>query len=136
MTAVTNVDGNFSVFGNKHFMSGVPLHIVSGFVKVTNPIKIRSFWMNENILTNTYVGKWISLPRNVILARLANYLSEMRNNDCSVPNQILVIPFQNGGNQNHIVHFGKLFKEHKGILVVKTTEGLKMFYTSLRTILD
>ena len=74
--------------------------------------------------------KWISLPRNVILARLANYLSEMRNNDCSVPNQILVIPFQNGGNQNHIVHFGKLFSEHKGILVVKTTEGLKMFCTS------
>ena len=61
----------------------------------------------------------------MILARLANYLSEMRNNDCSVPNQILVIPFQNGGNQNHIVHFGKLFSEHKGILVVKTTEGLK-----------
>ena len=61
MTAVTNVDGNFSVFGNKHFMSGVPLHIVSGFVKVTNPIKIRSFWMNENILTNTYVRGFLYL---------------------------------------------------------------------------
>ena len=61
MTAVTNVDGNFSVFGNKHFMSGVPLHIVSGFVKVTNPIKIRSFWMNENILANTYVSGFLYL---------------------------------------------------------------------------
>ena len=82
------------------------------------------------------IGTKISLPWNVIFPRLANDLSQMRNDHCCVPDQILVIPFQNGGNQNHIVHFGKLFKEHKGILVVKTTEGFKMFYTSLRTILD
>ena len=50
----------------------------------------------------------VSHPWDVVLSGLSHDLSSMGDNHGRVPNNISVIPFQNGGNNHHVVHLGIL----------------------------
>ena len=68
----------------------VAFHVISGLVEVSHP--------------------W-----DVVLSGLSHDLSSVGDNHGRVPNNISVIPFQNGGNNHHVVHLGILMKKKKWI---------------------
>lgn len=49
VASVADVDGEFPVYGFKHGPSGVPFHVVRGFVEVPNPWDVILAMLADNV---------------------------------------------------------------------------------------
>ena len=78
MAAVADVDGQLAIFSVEDSVTGVALHVVSGFVEVSH-------------------------PGDVILPGFSHDLTGVGDDDGRVPDDVSVVTFQNGTDDHHVM---------------------------------